>query len=259
MGFPVSNFDDFLGENDLGHSLNSPVLCPKFWDKYKNTEGKIKWELDPIIRKKLIRISEGFVQNIEDSTGHKCDVSDIRLVGPMCGPKYTEDSPLEIEIVFDLDSHGESKGLMAEKINHHAFLWHSKPDTTMRGHEVELQVLGEGESRSKSGVYSLSESKWKKLPNLEEKDDLDLDEKSAINVCYLIEKLERIQGSEFSDPKSLKQIIKKIQSKIGKLRKKSFNSSSKSLKETSSYRKLLEGGYIKKVVKILEQKTNNKK
>ena len=253
MGFPVFNFDDFLGENDLGHPENSPVLCPKFWDKYKNAGGKIKWELDPIVKKKLLRISEGFVQNIEDSTGHKCDVSDIRLVGPMCGPKYSEDSPLEIEIIFDLDSHGESKGLMAEKINHHAFLWHSKPETTLRGHEVELEVLGEGESRSKSGVYSLSESKWKKLPNFEEHDNFILDEKSAINVCYLIEKLERIQRSDFSNQDVENQVIKKVQSKLGKLRKKAFNSPSKSLLERSAYQKLLEGGYIKRLIKILDQ------
>lgn len=254
MGFPVSNFDEFIGENDLVRAQSSPVLSPKIWDKYKHHSGQIKWDLDPIVRKKLLRISETFVQNVEDSIGHKCEVSDVRLVGPMCGPKYTEDSPLEIEIVFDLDSHSESKGLVAEKINHQAFLWHSNPEITLRGHEVELEVLGEGESRSKSGVYSLKESKWKKLPNLEENENSDLDEKSAINVCYLLEKLERIQNSEFTDPKVEKQIIKKVQAKLGKLRKKALAGNSKTLLKNSSYHKLLEGGYIKRLVKILDLK-----
>ena len=100
----------------------------------------------------------------------------------------------------------------------------------------------------------MKESKWKKLPNLEENENSDLDEKSSINVCYLLEKLERIQNSEFTDPKVEKQIIKKVQAKLGKLRKKAFDGNSKTLLESSSYHKLLKGGYIKRLVKILDLK-----
>lgn len=255
MGFPISNFDEFLGENDFSHSEITSGLCPKFWDKYKHPEGKIKWDLDPIVRKKLLKIAEGFIQDLNESIGDNCTVSDVRLVGPLCGSNYTEDSPLEIEVVFELDSYGESKGLIAEKINHQAFLWHSKPESMLRGHEVELEVLGEGESRSKSGIYSLNQGSWIKLPNLEKNENFDLDEKAAMTFCYLLEKLERIQKSEFSDPKIEKQIIKKAQGNLAKLRKKAFNSSSKSIQEQSTYHKLLEGGYIKKMVKILDRKT----
>ncbi len=255
MGFPVFNFDEFLGENDSIHFPLSSDLCQKFWDKYKHPTGKTKWDLDPIVRKKLIKISESFIGDLEESIGDSCTISDIRLVGPMCGPHYSEDSPLEVEIVFDLDSQKEKKALIAEKINHQAFLWQSKPEVTLRGHEVDLEVIGVGESRVKSGIYSLKQNKWIKPPNLEEKENFGVDEKKAMSVCYLLEKLERIQSSEFADAKIQKQIIKKIQSNLGKLRKKAYTPKTKSLAEQSAYRKLLEGGYIQRLVKMLEHNT----
>ena len=75
---PVKNFSDFLFENKVGPFYNDE-LNPKFWDKQINKDGDVKYEFDPIVRKKLLKISDDFFSKFDELLGG-AKIEDIQLV-----------------------------------------------------------------------------------------------------------------------------------------------------------------------------------
>ena len=70
----------FLFEKQVNAFYNDE-LSPKFWTERVSKDGeKVDWILDPIIRKKLLKIGEEFYEKCDDIVG-KTPIYDVQLTG----------------------------------------------------------------------------------------------------------------------------------------------------------------------------------
>ena len=107
----VKSFKDYLLVEKQISAFYNDELNPKFWTKKVSKDGKKeKWVLDPIIRKKLLKIAEEFYEKFNDTIGKK-PIVDIQLTGSLANYNYTD----LITKLKTLNSPYKRKGLFFKK------------------------------------------------------------------------------------------------------------------------------------------------
>ena len=191
-------------------------LNPKIWD-----DMKMKKE----IRKDLLKISEDFYEN----TDIKAEVKDITLVGSLCNYNWSEKySDYDLHIIIDYKDVDDDYELVENLCDTSKKLWNLLNDIKVAGYDAEVMIQDEKDLKSAikggriGGVFSLMNDKWIKKP---EKVEFEPDEK-------MIERKGKVIMSEVDDIikdknkleyEEIKKRIKKVWTKIKKLREKSLH------------------------------------
>lgn len=183
-------------------------LNPKIW----NEDGTLKYG----VRNAIIKIVEEFV----DSCEIELNIVNILLLGSNASYNYTEHSDLDIHIVCNFDLIDGSKELVQAYMNSQKTNFNNNYDITIKGINVELYVEDINASTISNGVFSVSDNRWVKFPDLIEPVDIDVTDQvnkiekifydkiksidlqgveQLINDIYMIRKTGLINGGEYSE------------------------------------------------------------
>ena len=151
---PVCDLGD---ESVLDESVSAhQILNPKLWDANNKLFPEIKTKVEEIVRtfKKMLLN--------KDVDLH---IVDAYILGSNANYNYTDVSDFDIHIIADEDNDCVKKHL---PIIYDAYrsLFDKKYDITIKGIEVEIYVQSKEAALNNvsSGVYSIKEDKWLKMP-----------------------------------------------------------------------------------------------
>ena len=202
-------FNEFLKEQFYNETLN-----PKFWNQDQ--------EFDPDIRKKLLEIAEDFAESV----GVSDEVQDIQLTGSLSNYNYTKYSDLDVHILLDFKDINKDEDLVKRALDGKRFVWNTRHDIKIRGHEVELYFQDVDEPHKASGLYSILDDQWLTTPvydppSVDERDVLKKAEQWEKDIDWLKEKIAKNKDN----PKELTRLSEygnKIRTKIQEMRKDSL-------------------------------------
>ena len=250
---PVKRFQDFLFEEKIGSFYNDE-LNPKFWDKKVNKEGDVKFEFDPLVRKKLLKIADDFFSKFDDLLkGAK--IQDIQLTGSLANFNYTDYSDLDVHVLINFSDVDAPKDVLKSAVDGIRFIWNLRHDVVVRGHDVELYLQDSKEPHTASGLYSLKDNKWIRKPKFDPPavDEQDVNKKFdglASDINQLQNKLLLVQNVP-SDAKDLYKRANKVKEKIQKMRKEGLSKSGEFSVGNLAFKKLRNEGYIEKLIDII--------
>lgn len=244
----------FLFETKVG-SFYQDELNPKFWTKkVSKDKTKEKWVLDPIIRKKLLKIGEEFYAELKDVVG-KTPIKDIQLTGSLANYNWTDLSDLDVHVLVDFDKIKAPRKTIETAGEGVKALWGIRHDIKMRGHDVEVFLQDSDERHHITGLFSLKENKWIKKPQFDPpKVDEDDVNKKAEGISKEISALEDRLVSSTSLPRDARNLFKRaktLKKKISKMRKEGLAKGGEFSVGNLAFKKLRNEGYIGKLIDVI--------
>jgi hypothetical protein len=246
----------FIFEKQVG-AFYQDQLNPKFWTKKVSKDGsKEKWVLDPMIRKKLVKIGEEFYEGLKDVVG-KTPIYDIQLTGSIANYNWTDLSDLDVHVLVDFDKIDAPKKVIESAGEGAKFAWNTRHDIKMRGHDVEIYLQDSDERHHITGLYSLKDNKWIKKPKF---DPPNVDEDDVYKKADLIAKeITSLEGKLVSsgslpkDARNLYRRAKTLKKKISKMRKEGLDKKGEFSVGNLAFKKLRNDGYIGKLFDVMSQ------
>lgn len=250
-----SFYSYFLKESKIGDFYNDD-LNPKFWDLYKTKNDEIKWVFDPLVRKKLLRISRDFFEKFEDLIGN-AEISDVQLTGSLANFNYTEHSDLDVHVLIDFSKIKVQKEALKTAIDGIRFIWNLRHDVVIRGHDVELYLQDVSEPHTSSGLYSLLNNKWIREPKFDPPsiDEQDVNKKFQ-GIVSEINKMESdlvVSSRLPKDAKSMYKRLGNLKTKIQKMRKEGLDKTGEFSIGNLVFKKLRNDGYIEKLITLISK------
>jgi len=154
-------FNDVSAPPGAPGGLEEEVEASSF-DSHETLETRI-WddeELKPVIRKKLMKIAQDFI----DSLPVEVDVEDIRLTGSLANYHWSNYSDVDLHIVVDFLTIDENTALVKSFFDNARMRWNNKHHITIKGYDVEIYVEDSTEHHLSSGVYSILNNDWVQKP-----------------------------------------------------------------------------------------------
>jgi len=208
----------------------------------------------PEIRRKLLGIANNFLDNVNLKLPK---IDDIQLTGSLANYNYTSNSDLDVHILLDFKKVDEDVELVKTALDGLRFIWNTKHDIKIKGHEVELYFQDTKEPHVSSGLYSLKQGKWVKKPtyNPPSIDDQDIlkkfnDIKKQIDHLYTLTKKHKkdIRMSEV-----LYNYGVKLFGKIKKLRQEGLKSEGEFSVGNLTFKYLRNTDYLEKLSNLINK------
>jgi hypothetical protein len=254
---PIKDFKNyFLLEKEIS-PFYQDELNPKFWTKKVSKDGtKEKWVLDPIIRKKLLKIGEEFYQKVDDIVG-KTPIYDIQLTGSLANYNWTDLSDLDVHILVDFDKIKAPRKVIEAAADGAKFAWGTKHDITMRGHDVEVYLQDSKERPHITGLFSLKDNKWIRKPKFDPPSvDEDNVNKKTEGIEREIRSLEEKLVTASSLPKEARNLYRRaktLKKKISKMRREGLERGGEFSIGNLAFKNLRSKGYIGKLMDVISQ------
>ena len=253
----VKSFKDYLLVEKQISAFYNDELNSKFWTKKVSKDGKKeKWVLDPVIRKKLLKIAEEFYEKFNDTIGKK-PIVDIQLTGSLANYNYTDLSDLDLHVLVDFDKVNSPKKILKAAVDGIRFVWNVRHDIKMRGHDVEVYLQDSKEPHTSSGLFSLMNNEWIRKPKFDppsvDEDDVY---KKADGIEQDINQFESKLVSSSDLPKDARSLYKranKLKEKIHKMRKEGLQKGGEFSIGNLAFKKLRNDGYIEKLINIISE------
>lgn len=212
-------------------------LNPKVWEDDNN--------MISTVREDLIKIANDFY----NSTDIEADIKDIILTGSLANYNWSEKySDYDLHIIIDFKDVSDDIELVKKFVDGARKIFNDNYDIKIEGYEVEVYIQDIKEPHTSTGIYSVSNDKWKVKPL---KIDFELDEEAvkekARSVMMRISDLEQ----EVGDIKHEKFIekVNKVWEKIKNFRKSGLEEDSGEFSIGNIVFKLLRrNGYIGKIM-----------
>lgn len=253
----VKSYGDYFIVEKQINAFYHDELNPKFWTKKVSRDGKKeKWVLDPIIRKKLLKIAKEFYAKFDDVIGKK-PIVDIQLTGSLANFNYTDFSDLDLHVLVDFDRVNSPKKVLNSAVDGIRFIWNSRHDIKMRGYDVEVYLQDSKEPHTASGLFSLMDNRWIRNPKF---DPPSVDEDDVYKKAEGIENdINQFQNKLISstkipsDARSLYKRANKLKEKIHKMRKEGLSKEGEFSIGNLAFKKLRNDGYIEKLINIISE------
>tara|TARA_R110000824_G_scaffold269020_1_gene457586 strand:+ start:722 stop:1492 length:771 start_codon:yes stop_codon:yes gene_type:complete len=160
----LEKFDEFVEENDPKLASTSTLkmkknLNPEIWSENKH--------LFPSVRTRLLKIAQDFVDKLKLNHLYPYDVT---FTGSLANYNWSEYSDIDLHIIIDFRSTGQSEELMRELIDAKRAEWNRTHDIRVFGYEVEIYVQDKREPHISTGVYSVMKDSWILKPRPQELD-----------------------------------------------------------------------------------------
>ena len=170
--------------------------------------GEFSVELKPEVRKALLRIAYDFLASLDPKMSFK----DITLTGSMANYNYTDQSDLDLHVLFDFDAEGESGDLIQDLFNAKRRIWNDSHDIKVKDHDVELYAQDTNEPHHSTGVFSVLKNRWLVVP---QRTNPEIDEEYVLKKSKDI--MDRIDY--LIDLENKEDALEKTKDKIMKMRK----------------------------------------
>ena len=253
----VKNFKDYFLVEKQVNAFYHDELNPKFWEKKISKDGKTeKSTLDPVIRRKLLKIAEEFYAKFEDTIGKK-PIVDIQLTGSLANYNYTDFSDLDLHVLVDFDKVKSPKKILKAAVDGIRFIWNLRHDIKMRGHDVEVYLQDSKEPHTASGLFSLTNNEWIRKPKFDppsvDEDDV---QKKADGIKQDIDQFESKLVSATTPPKDARTLHKRanrLKEKIHRMRKEGLQNGGEFSVGNLAFKKIRNDGYIEKLINIISE------
>ena len=226
-------------------------LNPEIWD-YDSSENSKEPDLNPEIDKRLIEISENFINFL----GVDVDVEDITMTGSLANYNWSSFSDIDLHILIDFDSTNIDKSVLRELFNAKQGMWNSIHDIEVYGYEVEVYAQDANEPHFSTGVYSVLNDEWLVSPvKLDDTwDDKKLLHKS-LSWMDMIDGVER--KSYLQEPEETLRLIQKIKEKLKKFRRCGLEERGEFSYENLVFKFLRRNGYLRKLSELKNKITDD--
>lgn len=220
---------------------------------YNNTLNSKFWhngEFDSDVREKLLAIAKDFYEHL------KLDVPviDVQLTGSLANYNYSKYSDLDVHIIIDFSEINEDTALVKKALDGVRFIWNTRHDIVIKGHDVELYVQDVNEQHTSSGLYSLLNGEWIKKPsfNPPDIDERDIELKYSFYIKEIDKMQEMLADKNLSeeDYHAIEKRAEKLKDKIMKDRKDGLAEKGEFSVENLVFKKLRNTDYIEKIIAI---------
>ena len=198
--------------------------------------GEFSVELKPEVRKALLRIAYDFLASLDPKMSFK----DITLTGSMANYNYTDQSDLDLHVLFDFDAEGESGDLIQDLFNAKRRIWNDSHDIKVKDHDVELYAQDTNEPHHSTGVFSVLKNRWLVVP---QRTNPEIDEEYVLKKSKDI--MDRIDY--LIDLENKEDALEKTKDKIMKMRKSGLERKGEFAEENLIFKTLRNTGYIGKL------------
>jgi len=244
----ILNFYSFVNEQEHRNDFYKNELNNSFW------KGD---SFDPQIREKLIKIAEDFYSSLNLNV----PISDIQLTGSLANYNWTDKSDLDVHILVDFSKIDDNVDLVKKSLDGMRFIWNLRHKVILRGHDVEVYIQDIEFPHTASGLFSLMNNKWIRVPkyNLPEIDYNDVDKKFDGIVSEILEMENLINSTNFSSvsEEEIYQHAVKLKSKIMKMRTEGLAREGEFSVENLVFKKLRNEGYIQKIIELISKAYTN--
>ncbi len=222
------------------------TLNPKVWDNYsKPKDAKLKKRVLDALNK----ISDEFIEFL----GQDVFVDDIILTGSLSNFNWSKYSDFDLHIVVDFSQYDKQSDLYKELFNLKKQAFNDKHNIKIFGYDVELYVQDKDEEHTASGIYSIMENEWIKIPK-GVKPNIDKDTLKS-KVKNWIEKIDNTIKELKGDKSSIDK-VKKLKDKLKEYRKSGLEKEEEFSYENLVFKYLRRSGYIEKLFNIQNKLTD---
>lgn len=221
-------------------------LNPKVWDNYSNPK---KAKLKKRVLDALNKISDEFI----DFLGEDVFVDDIILTGSLSNFNWSKFSDFDLHIVIDFSQYEKQSDLYKELFNLKKQVFNDKHNIKIYGYDVELYAQDKDEEHTASGIYSIMENEWIKIPK-SVKPDIDKETLKS-KVKNWIEKIDSTIKELKGDKPSIEK-VKKLKDKLKEYRKSGLEKEEEFSYENLVFKYLRRSGHIEKLFNIQNKLTD---
>jgi hypothetical protein len=229
----MSNIEKIINSFYLQDEFN-----PEIWD---NSDDPKKVKLKPEIRKKLIEVSNVFIEFLDTDLF----VQDVIFVGSLVGYNWSEFSDFDIHVLIDLDE-SKNRKLTEELFRLKKTVFNAAHDIRIKGFETELYVQDTNEKNNIQGVYSLLNNEWLKKP---EKENFKVDKKKLMHKANqwmdIIDGV--LENASDEDLETANNLLTKYRNKLRKYRTCGLEKGGEYSYENLVFKFLRRNGYISKL------------
>lgn len=222
------------------------TLNPKVWDNYSNPKDA---KLKKRVLDALNKISDEFIEFL----GQDVFVDDIILIGSLSNFNWSKYSDFDLHIVIDFSQYDKQSDLYKELFNLKKQVFNDKHDIKIFGYDVELYVQDKDEEYTASGIYSIMENEWIKIPK-GVKPKIDKDTLKS-KVKNWIEKIDNTIKELKGDKSSIDK-VKKLKDKLKEYRKSGLEKEEEFSYENLVFKYLRRSGHIEKLFNIQNKLTD---
>jgi predicted nucleotidyltransferase len=180
-------------------------LFEKIW-KDENT-------INPKVRLALLKIADTFIKFTEIDI----PIKDVCFVGSMANYDWTEQSDIDLHIMFDFSVFGKQSEMVKELLMSKKSLWNYDHDIKMFGHVVEVYPEDVNDKQQSTGKFSLVKNLWIIKPKI---DGTEVDKKIVLKKVKDITKYVDFLENKLKDNKDNEELIEKIEQLMNSLREK---------------------------------------
>ena len=240
MGSRIQSFKDWSLNEDRFYQNE---LNPIFWSNK---------EFDASVREKLLQIAQEFYASFK----LEIPIDDIQLTGSLANYNWTPKSDLDVHILIDFSKINPDLALVKKAMDGQRFIWNLRHNIVIRGFDVELYLQDVREQHIASGLFSLSNNQWIKIPeyNPPQIDENDVDLK-FLGLANDIKEIEArlLNPDPNVSPRELNEHAEKVKSKIMKMRKEGLAERGEFSVENLVFKKLRNEGYIEKLIDLISR------
>lgn len=240
MGSRIQTFKDWCLNEDRFYQNE---LNPTFWsDK----------QFDQSVREKLLQIAQEFYESFK----LEIPIDDIQLTGSLANYNWTPKSDLDVHVLIDFSKINPDLALVKKAMDGQRFIWNLRHNIVIRGFDVELYLQDIREQHVASGLFSLLNNDWIKIPeyNPPQIDEKDVDLKFYGLTNDIKEVEARLLNPDPNvSPRELHEHAEKIKSKIMKMRKEGLAERGEFSVENLVFKKLRNEGYIEKLIDLISR------
>lgn len=218
-------------------------LNEKIWNDKK---------LNPIVRKKLLRITKEFYENI----GIKIPIKKIYLIGSMANYNWSSKSDIDLHIFFDYSEISDNKDFVQEFFWAKKGLWNLKHNINIKGFDVEIYCNDIEDKPHSAGMYDIYNDKWVNEPT---KDNFKIDRESLqTKTASLINQIEEIEEDKQMSLEEKNDKANNLRERLAKMRQSGLEQGGEFSIENLSFKYLRNNGYMERLINIIRNTYDEK-
>ena len=216
-----------ISSNNLTEATESDVNLSSFKPKNElNEKFWINEKIKPIIRKRLLKIADDFIDFLKIDIKK---IEDVLFLGSLANYNWSKYSDIDLHLVIDMKKINKDIELVKDYFDAKKKVWSVDHDELkICGFPVEIYVQDKSEQNASVGMFSLEKNKWLNKPieiNDEDFNKQKIKEKAAKLMTDIDDLLNDYKNKpNFNQLTIISDKSKKLYDKIKRLRKQGLDS-----------------------------------